>query len=389
MTRTNSCTSFDSDGKVTSSSGDYASVSSVARDSDGRLVVAEWTEVPSTGDDFSLVRYNAGGLDLEERLYAQQDANFNVTSVTDTSGAVQERYLYDPYGVASYFNASWGSISTSSGVNWVYLHQGGRYDAISGLYHFRNRDYSPTLGRWMQQDGNREVPHSDGTNLYQFVTSNPASLLDPIGLESLTTKLNKAFFGLRLVGGLVSLTIANRTIYNYEYYDEEKEMWGQLNGNMLDFYSKYLRDVKLTAEWQVINVSANAPQVAPSAGGPFWTVTGRAFTWGYWLGSSSTVNANGFLRARCDPKNPNAIQIKSIMVLYDWIDDVDAKSLSEMWSDPQQGWGNWFFEGLWNWVGDGLLDTDYHVTVSTWDIRDGPITIVRTPPTTRPLGGRP
>src|SRR5207302_5137671 len=38
------------------------------------------------------------GNGLEERLYVQQDANWNVTALVDTSGNVKERYIYDPYG---------------------------------------------------------------------------------------------------------------------------------------------------------------------------------------------------------------------------------------------------------------------------------------------------
>src|SRR5262249_38725558 len=33
-----------------------------------------------------------------QRLYVQQNANWNVTGLVNTSGAVQERYVYDPYG---------------------------------------------------------------------------------------------------------------------------------------------------------------------------------------------------------------------------------------------------------------------------------------------------
>ena len=35
---------------------------------------------------------------LEERLYAQQDANYNMTALVSTSGTVLERYVEDPYG---------------------------------------------------------------------------------------------------------------------------------------------------------------------------------------------------------------------------------------------------------------------------------------------------
>jgi YD repeat-containing protein len=50
-----------------------------------------------------------------ERLYACQDANYNLTAIVDTSGNVQERYLFDPYGNRTVMNASWAVIS-SSGV---------------------------------------------------------------------------------------------------------------------------------------------------------------------------------------------------------------------------------------------------------------------------------
>ncbi|WP_428936901.1 RHS repeat-associated core domain-containing protein [Fontivita pretiosa] len=135
-------------------------------------------EMVERDEHATIVDPGQGTSETDTRLYAQQDANFNVTSVTDTSGAVQERYLYDPYGLASYFNASWSALG-GSGVNWVYLHQGGRYDAISGLYHFRNRDYNPTLGRWMQQD---PAGYFDGANRYQYELGAAVAHLDPLGL---------------------------------------------------------------------------------------------------------------------------------------------------------------------------------------------------------------
>jgi RHS repeat-associated protein len=126
-----------------------------------------------------------GGGSLNERLYVQQDANWNVTAVTDATGAVQERYAYDPYGLATVYDASWtlrGPASASQ-YAWVYLHQGGRYeglDSTSGLYNFRNRDLSPTLGRWMEED---PIGYAAGdANLYGYVNDRPLGLNDPQGL---------------------------------------------------------------------------------------------------------------------------------------------------------------------------------------------------------------
>ena len=42
-----------------------------------------------------------------QRLYACQDANFNLTNITDVSGTVQERYLFDPYSNQTVMDASY------------------------------------------------------------------------------------------------------------------------------------------------------------------------------------------------------------------------------------------------------------------------------------------
>jgi RHS repeat-associated protein len=116
---------------------------------------------------------------MDERLYAQQDANWNVTALLSTSGTVVERYVYDPYGKPTFLNASWGTLGGSAYV-WRYLHQGGRYDTTSGLYDFRMRHYSPTLGRWVQLDPIRFA--AGDPNLYRDEGNNPANATDPSGL---------------------------------------------------------------------------------------------------------------------------------------------------------------------------------------------------------------
>jgi hypothetical protein len=52
----------------------------------------------------------------------------------------------------------------------------------TGLYCVRNRYLHPRLGRWLERD---RAGYVDGMNLYQYVMSNPAGLVDPTGLWGL------------------------------------------------------------------------------------------------------------------------------------------------------------------------------------------------------------
>jgi RHS repeat-associated protein len=125
----------------------------------------------------ALVEQDSGS----SRWYADQDANWNVTAMVTSTGSVANRFVYDPYGKASMYDASWNLQGGIGNGTWFYFFQGGRFDAATDLYNFRNRDYSTSLGRWMQEDP--IAYKGSGPNLYAFVENDPIDHSDSSGLR--------------------------------------------------------------------------------------------------------------------------------------------------------------------------------------------------------------
>jgi len=123
--------------------------------------------------------FNYGGSRGAHRYYYAQQVNFNVTAmvVDDGDGSVTfiEWAEYDPYGAATVTIAD-GQSATGN----PYLFQGRRLDTETGLYYFRNRYYSPELGRFLQRD---PMGYVDGMGLYEFGRSSPAAVTDALGRD--------------------------------------------------------------------------------------------------------------------------------------------------------------------------------------------------------------
>ena len=112
-----------------------------------------------------------------ERVYVTQDANFNLTGISDTSGSVVERYLFNPYGDRTIMNASWGIIGFS-GYDWNIGFQGLMIDPESGLMVDRNRIVLSLIGRFLSRDG---AGYEFGNSLYEYLLSNPSNTVDATG----------------------------------------------------------------------------------------------------------------------------------------------------------------------------------------------------------------
>jgi RHS repeat-associated protein len=128
------------------------------------------------------------GSGLGKRLYSQHDANFNVTSITDASGNVLQRFVYTPYGQQTVLTTAW--TTTTNAYDWSYYFQGMRLvpSGQGNLYLSQSRIYDSTVARWEAEDPDSYV---DGTNLYSIDAGNPADRLDPLG----TNSTHNLFFG--------------------------------------------------------------------------------------------------------------------------------------------------------------------------------------------------
>ncbi len=97
------------------------------------------------------------------------DALGSTLALTDSTGAVQTSYTFEPFG-----NTAVSGATTTN----TFAYTGRELDA-TGLYFYRARYYSATLQRFISED---PIGYQGNTvNLYEHTYDNPTNLIDPSG----------------------------------------------------------------------------------------------------------------------------------------------------------------------------------------------------------------
>lgn len=151
-------------------------------------MLASYIHSPSEPDDILEVEVTSAGVGAgistaSGRFEYLKDNIGSVIAITNTNGAVIERYQYSLFGAIKAVTDSAGQQISTAAVNTPFKFTGREWDNETGLYYFRARYYDPNIGRFLQEDsdpGQIDKP-TTVTNRYAYAGNSPQIYKDPTG----------------------------------------------------------------------------------------------------------------------------------------------------------------------------------------------------------------
>jgi len=152
--------------------------------------------IAETDGSGNITAYYVHGLGLISKIlpdgtaaYYHYDSRGSTIALSDGSGALTDKYAYDPFGKVA-------NIEGSTSNPFKYMGRYGLMDEGNGLTYIRARYYAPELGRFITKDPlTGKDRDSQSLNRYVYAVNNPVRLVDVSGFSALESNQQLSKYG--------------------------------------------------------------------------------------------------------------------------------------------------------------------------------------------------